>query len=128
MAGQIRMDVKGIEPLVKRFQDKETPAKPVRVFYLAAGKVMRTQVQKSVSVRTGKGKRSVRRSGVAKRKMPKLMKVFTRLYYLRFVEFGTQHMLALRQFLEGLQKSQPAIRRGLIKLESDLVHALKGER
>jgi len=122
------MDVKGIDPLIRRFKDPQVPAKPVRVFYLAAGKKMRTNVQQSVGVRSGRAKKSIRRSGVSKKRMPKVMKVFTRLKHLRLMEYGTQHVEARRWFLDGLHKSTGDIRRGLQTLERELLHALQGKR
>lgn len=127
MPGPIQMQVSGIEPIVRRFKDPNTAAEPVRDFYKDSRRVIRRNVQRGMPIRLGRGKRSVRGSGISRRRMPRLVKVFTRLYYLRFLEFGTVHMAARRVFLRGLQVSMPDIRRGLIRLEADLVKRLKGE-
>lgn len=127
MPGKVTFRADGIGPIVKRFSDPQTAAGPVRVYFKDGSRTVRSNVQQMVRVKTGDGKRSVRRSGISRRKMPTLVKVFTRRHHMRMQEFGTSRgVTPSRGFLKGLAASRGSLRRGLIKLESNLISALRG--
>lgn len=104
----MRVEIKGLDIVQARLSNPEAVKQPIKTFLRQSGNVMR----KDVRTRIPRGRTRKGRSSVRVRLLPRKLqvRVFSKKYYLRFLERGTKRGIKARHmFTRTVEASQPQV-------------------
>ena len=105
----LKVNVQGLSQVERRLANPNAVNTPVRLFLERSRDHLHPRVQRRIRRRTGLGRASVV-AEMDPSPMPRWVKVFSRLHYIRFYEFGTRRgQRPRRPFRRTLRASRKAI-------------------
>ena len=110
MAVTLKVNIQGLKELDRKFSDPKVVAVPMRRFLLRSADYVEPRIERRIRKRTGRGRASVQRL-MDTAKVPRFVKIFSKLHYVRFLEFGApgHNQKARKPFRSTLRRSRKVI-------------------
>lgn len=109
MVVTLKVNIQGLERAQRRLENPSAVSVPVRRFLQRSGDHLQPRVIRRIRRRTGAGRASVMME-MDPAPLPRWVKVFSKLYYIRFYEWGTKRgQRPRRPFRRTLRASRKVI-------------------